>query len=162
MGRSQKVKGYREERALVIELAKAGWTTKRVPYSGATKDDKGDVLAEKEGTKFRLEKKSRRGAFGSVYAAYTALKKEYGISLVTFSLSPDTGGVTCIDFTDNLDDFLPGLGFFPVHTVAASLKSWEQHGRAMKRLLTFRKWVQEADILVIRDNHKGHLFIRYR
>src|SRR5690349_16624192 len=109
MGRSQKVKGYREERMLVLELARQGWTAKRVPYSGATKDDKGDVKVEKEGHTFRLEKKARKGTFQSVYNAYSALKREYGVSLVTFAISGDVGGVVCIDFTDNLDDFLPGL-----------------------------------------------------
>lgn len=162
MGRSQRQKGAREERLLVEDLRKAGWDAKRVPLSGAAQGFKGDVIAEKEGRTYVLEKKSRKDEFKTVYEAYAALKKEYAISLCTFTLVADIGGAVCVDLTDNLDDLLPGLGFIPAYLPLTQVKAAEQHGRALKRLLGFRKWVKDADVLVLRDNGRPHLYVRYR
>lgn len=139
---------------LVHELNAQGWEARRVPLSGGTDYAKGDVEATKHGIMLRLEKKARGNAFGSVYAAYEALKREFNRSLVTLSIDDQ-----CIELTDVLDDLVTKEELF---RLAENTKAYEVHKRGMHRLITFKQWVESADVLVLRDNHKKHLFVRYR
>lgn len=85
MGKSQRQKGYRGEYTLVKKLRKAGLDAKRVPLSGATDFQKGDVVVQG----FVGEVKVRQNGFMSLYKwlgekdflAVKADRKEYLIVL---------------------------------------------------------------------------------
>ncbi|MCD6379637.1 hypothetical protein J7M07_04245 [bacterium] len=63
MGKSQRNKGYRGEYRLVKLLQRAGIPAKRVPLSGATSFQKGDVVIGKD----TGEVKVRRNGFKQIY-----------------------------------------------------------------------------------------------
>ena len=63
MGKSQKQKGYRGEHKLVKLLKKHGLDAKRIPLSGATEFQKGDILIEN----YIGEVKWRKDGFKEIY-----------------------------------------------------------------------------------------------
>ena len=63
MGKSQRQKGYRGEYKLVKLLKKHGLNAKRVPLSGATTFQKGDIMIGE----YRAEVKWRKDGFKEIY-----------------------------------------------------------------------------------------------
>lgn len=68
MGKSQRQKGYRNERNLVHIFRAYGIPAQRVPLSGGTPFAKGDVEAEIAGEKWRIESKVRGAGFKQIYS----------------------------------------------------------------------------------------------
>jgi len=63
MGKAQRSKGYRGEYNLVKKLKADGFDAKRIPLSGATEFQKGDVKVEE----FIAEIKVRKNGFKQLY-----------------------------------------------------------------------------------------------
>lgn len=68
MGKSQRQKGYRNERNLVHIFRAYGIPAQRVPLSGATPFARGDIEAEILGEKWRIEAKVRATGFKQLYS----------------------------------------------------------------------------------------------
>jgi len=68
MGKSQREKGCRNERQLVGIFRAYGIPAQRVPLSGGTSYAKGDVEAEINGQKWRIESKVRANGFKQLYS----------------------------------------------------------------------------------------------
>lgn len=67
MGKSQRDKGNRTERAIVNALKGAGIDAVRVPLSGAGNGFKGDIQAQISGSVWKLEVKARENGFKQLY-----------------------------------------------------------------------------------------------
>lgn len=68
MGKSQRDKGNRTERAIVNAIIGMGIAAKRVPLSGMTNFHKGDVVVEVQGQPWTLEVKARENGFKQIYS----------------------------------------------------------------------------------------------
>lgn len=67
MGKSQRDKGARSERNLVAIFQAYGIPAVRVPLSGASEFQKGDVIIEVKEEKWQLESKVRKDGFKQLY-----------------------------------------------------------------------------------------------
>lgn len=91
MGKSQRDKGAREERALVNVLKAQGLVAKRVPLSGACAGFKGDVIVELPDLdlpSLQIECKLRADGFKQIYkwiegSDVLTLRRDGGIRLFT-------------------------------------------------------------------------------
>lgn len=158
-GKFSRDKGKRNEYALRDFIRKQGYTAHRVPSSGAAQGAKGDVTYEKADKKGRLELKARRDEYKTIYALYDTFKdKDANFALVT-------GGDTlqCVSIHPDLDS---ALGFACVYYPEAAYKTqtkWVKgFTKTVQKLLKMKELLGEADILVVKNDHKPFLFIRYR
>lgn len=143
MGKSQRTKGYRIERNLVLKLKAEGHLDAvRVPLSGASQFAKHDVLA----AGLSIEVKGRQNSFGSVYDIHHTS----GNTAVLFENM-------CIQITDDFSDLLETSTTFNPNPELVSM-----HKRAFGRMHWLRKLADGADVLAIKDDRKRYLFLRFR
>jgi hypothetical protein len=157
MGRFSKQKGRRGEYTLRDFLRKAGWQSERVYASGAIPGLPGDVTAEKAGRKVLFEMKCRANSFAKIYALLDASQGTLKDDLVTVCLPGEQ--CLCADVSYSLDAVFDSDGVYtPVqrHPLAA------EHKNAFKQLGTVHKWVGPAEILVLKDDRRPLMFVRYR
>lgn len=149
MGKMQRTKGGRVERLLVKTLNTLGYEALRVPLSGASKGYKGDVIVKvpETGAEYLIEVKSRKDSFKSLYAFLSQHKGAHSLWL----------DGNCVDIGLDIDVALNPHGIYrPASAVFPDDK------RTLNRLVTFKKWLGEAEILVLKDNNKPFIYLRYR
>lgn len=153
MGKFSRMKGRREEQQLVLHLAKLDYKAERIlrQYQAAGQPD---VKATKGDKTITLENKSRHSSFKSIYTVYYDDRDLEG--LLCFVLC--SSGVAVAMSTDfekvikcegqvfrNLTTFPPNPKYLKVY----------------QRLVGLKQVKQDADVLVLKDNGKPRLFIRY-
>ena len=140
-----KNKGARTERLLRDHLRTLGYDAERVPLSGASAAMKGDVIATKGDTKLVFEMKARKDSFKSIYALLGVLPT------VRFSLDGH-----CVCLSKHLHDaLLPHQVYYHVDQTP------EVDLRTMRRVIKMQELLKGAHVLVLKDNNKPLLFIRY-
>jgi hypothetical protein len=156
-GRRSKNKGRNQEYACRDYLRKLGWTAERVYASGAIAGLPGDIKATKNGRTVLFELKTRKASFGKVYdlyAAHLAAKKDD-----VFAAALPGAEKLCVEMSNSLDALLDSDGVFEV---ADSHPCFSSFKRTFGKLKTMQEWVKSCEILVIKDDRRPYLFLRYR
>lgn len=157
MGRSSKQKGYRGEILLRDYLRKAGWTSDRVPMSGAVAGLPGDVRGTKGNLSVLFEMKFRREEFKQVYALYDEHRKNAQDDV--FSVALPGAEKLCLNMSTSLDAVFDGADYY---NLAENHILYPKYKRTFAKMKKMQEWVKESDILVIKNNGKPLLFLRYR
>lgn len=157
-GRASRQKGMRAEYGLRNTLRLLGWEAHRVPSSGAAEGFKGDVIGTKDGRKLVFEVKNYADSFEKIYQLYEQNTKAKQDDLLTFVAPHEdrlcvristslhavlNADVTCFEFADRN----------PLYT---------KFKRTYEKLMRMQRLLKGADILVIKQNHKPLLYIRYQ
>ncbi len=137
---------YRLRDALRAE----GYEADRVPSSGAAQGFKGDVRFRKGGIEWVAELKCRKDTFKSIYALYDNHKDE--LKRVAIS----TPGVL-VSIHTCMEDAIQGPLVYLDRTCFP-----KERQRAIRKLENMRSLLQQSDILVVKDDYKPFLYIRYR
>lgn len=158
-GRSSRQKGLRGEYTLRNYLRQHGWKADRVPSSGAAQGFPGDVAAEHpEHGKRLFEMKFRKDLFGSIYALYEASCRECNDDVLAVAFAGEHKK-QLLAMSTHLDAVLTPAEF---HTFYQLHPLYGQHARAFGRLPKMQSLLKESDILVLKDNNRPLLFLRYR
>lgn len=162
LGKYSRNKGARVERIVVDWLRQLGYTSFRVPLSGASMGDKGDIKVEIPHTRYgdrpmdaRFlygEAKARRDYFNTVYALYTKIR------MGEATIGVEYEGTTFIVTTDFNALGLIGSGE-AVKFITPELESGEP--QVMRKIIKFREWLKGADFLIVKGDHKPLLFFRF-
>lgn len=149
-GRAARRKGKVAEYEVRDYFRNKGYPCIRVPLSGASEGYKGDVEVDLGlPSKIYGEVKSRKKEFTSVYALLDTLMKG------------KAGIVSNGEYSALLSYHFEDLGFkmgtldIPMYEVPKEYK------RTVGKIMTMQKWVESSQFLVVKDNHKRLLFIRY-
>lgn len=143
-GRASRSKGKRGEYLVRDYFRSLGMWAERVPSSGAAQGFPGDVkVIAKDGSSFLVEVKLRQESFKSIYKAYLDASYAGKLCLIT-----PKHLVTICDSYDNLYG----------HTLYECVPALK---RLLNRLDTLQKVVKGSDILIIKDNNKPLLFLRF-
>ncbi len=151
-GRFSRMKGRRGEQQLVLYLAKLNYKAERIlrQYQEA---GQADVKAEKDGKTLTFENKCRRESFKSIYDLYYKERGENG--LLCFAMgSTATAVAVCSDLEALLG---PDLSFRNLVLFPPT----DKHLKVYNRIVALSALKQSADFLVIKDNNKPRLFLRY-
>ncbi len=143
MGKFSRSKGARNERLLVAHLKELGYSSLRVPLSGAMVGYKHDVIATKNNVTYTFELKVRANEYATIYHDYNTYA-HLGIyraecNGVLFSMSNDFEKVKGLS-----------EGFFQ-----------KREDRTTKKISGMNKLLNGAEYLVIRGDRQGFLFVRY-
>lgn len=152
MGNFSRSKGRREEQQLVLYLAKLGYQAERIlrQYQAAGQPD---VKATKDGKTITFEKKARRASFKAIYDLYAQEKDNDGtMCFVTHSFGTPVAVSTDFPSLLTVDRLFRNLTAHPV----APKKM-----KVFLRIEKLKELKQSADFLVIKDNGKPQLFLRY-
>lgn len=152
IGRFSRNKGRREEQQLVLYLAKLGYQAERILRQYLTPGE-ADVRAVKGDKTYTFELKSRRDSYKRLYTLYETEKDADG--LLCFVLSADGTAVaisTDFESVANYKGPFRNLIAFPPKPI--QLKDFF-------RFVKLNELRQSADYLVIKNNNKKRLFIRY-
>ena len=151
-GRMSRNKGASGERNLVMHLRLLGYDARRVirtrAVSGYENDIVPDVIATLDKEEFTFESKWRTSAYKTLYKVYDDLKIEGVMRLAL--------GTTNVAVSENFElvrNFRDV--YFHRYEIAGPMK------RTFQQLLNMRKLLKGAQFLVVKDNHKKPLFIRY-
>lgn len=144
-------KGKRNEYLLRDYFRQLGFTSERVPSSGAARGFKGDVVLEKGGVKLTAELKARESEFKTIYAFHALCGEKPCI--VNFDAK---AVVLSADF---LDLGYTGSDIYKLPQVQVGLQ--HPDARAVKKMMGLQKFVKECDFLVIKIDRKPFLFLRY-
>lgn len=155
-GHKSRRRGKRGEYLLRDYLRQRGWVADRVPTSGAAQGFKGDVKATKYGKTLLFEVKNHSNAFKSIYALYDEHTKLAQDDLLSF-VCPNEAKL-CVGISTSLDAVLDGPD---VYEFQDRNPLNEKYKRTFKKIAGMQKLLGESDILVLKDNHKPFLFIRY-
>lgn len=146
MGKASRDKGKRGEYAVRDALRAAGFQAERVPLSGAFakyeigegKNYAGDVRATRDGREWLFEVKVRKNSFKSIYDL------GFGDFHVADRVVSIWGLPNQVMFFENRETKpFPGTSI------------------TVRRLFGFRSLLKGADVLVIKDDRKPLLWIRY-
>lgn len=157
MGKASRDKGKRGEYVVRDALRAAGFQAERVPLSGAFakyeigegKNYAGDVRATRDGREWLFEVKVRKDSFKSIYNLFEAM----GPNNIGLQITPEElVTITC--------DPLLAIGN-PHAFIERSVLFRNAHRRVFQKILKMRELLKGADILVIKDDHKPLLWIRY-
>lgn len=143
-GRFSRQKGKRAEREVRDFFRERGWTSNRIPLSGAAQGFKGDVVLEKDGKRLVCEVKCRRDEFKGVYDYLT----ERG--------SPA--------YLANVRRYVAiSYHFQDLHLEAKTPILFEhvEMTRDIKKIFGLHKYVKDCDFLVIKIDRHPLIFIRY-
>lgn len=151
-GSKSRSKGRRGEQQLVLYLTKRGYRAERIlqQYQFAGQPD---VKAVKDGVVLTFESKLRRDSFKSIYRVYYSDRDSDGLLCFTMG-----SGSVCValstDFESllNIDRSFRNLALFP--PAKKDVKVYE-------RIVKLNALRQAANYLVIRDNNKPSIFLRY-
>jgi hypothetical protein len=149
-GKFSRSKGIRNELKLRDEFRKLGYESRRIPLSGASEGFKGDVLFAKEGVTLVAELKTRQKSFTALYAYLLKYCK-------------DTEGLILGEcpVTANLAVMSYNLGQVLNYESGFQCSKDKDCVRAIRKLNTLKKVVGHADILVVKDDRKPFIYIRY-
>lgn len=151
-GRFSRNKGRREEQQLVLYFAKKGYKAERV-LRQYQQSGQPDIIIEKEGKSYTLENKSRRNSFKSIYDLYASEKEADGaLRFVTYSSG--TAVIMSSEFNLLLNPENPFKNLALSPPISKKLKVYN-------RIVKLKELKQSADFLVIKDNGKPRLFLRY-
>lgn len=146
-GRSSRNKGKRGEYEVRDHLRGYGLQAHRVPSSGAAQGFKGDVVAkDKNNKEYVFEVKLRKEGFKTVYTLYESKKDDNGIFSVWYNNTGITIANNAIKALDN--SFYKDL--------SSDIKT-----QTLNKIYNLQKFLKGAHVLVIKDNNKPLLFIRF-
>lgn len=165
-GKSARSKGRRGEYLLRDSLRNQGWQAERVPMSGAfynhaqisPEDYQGDVKAVKDGRTLFFEMKMRQNSFGKIYDLYFTHLGAAKDDLLSFCVGANETRNLCVQLSTSLTAVLDKADFYaPVerHT------NYKQFSRTFKKIANLHKLLGNADILVIKDNNKPMMYVRF-
>ncbi len=150
-GLKSRRKGTRVEYLVRDALRTEGFTADRVPASGASQGFKGDIHASKNGKTHIIEVKSRQGAFSKAYTLICLLHSqasEYKFAGVDL---PEGSFEIAYSISDLLH---------PTKLLAHMTPSSPNYKLA-KSVLNLKALKGTADILVLKDDRKPLLFLRF-
>lgn len=138
-------KGKRNEYLLRDLLRSQGWVADRVPSSGAAQGFKGDIRASKGDCEVLLELKARANSFSKLYKMAE-----------TGGLGAYAHNQGCVILEPTLDRVLESpLAFYPP-------REFGEHAvKGVETAMKLKKLLGESQILVVRDDRKPMIFIRY-
>lgn len=151
-GNYSRNKGSRGEYALRDHFRRLGFESNRVPSSGAAEGFKGDVTYKRDLIQGTVELKCRKDAFRNIYAMYD---KE------------ERGGKLCLITTDGVTDRLVLItkSFIIATSAVCHEDVFKAYGpeykRVVKKVGNLYKLKQSCDLLVLKDDRKDFLFLRY-
>lgn len=149
--RSQRAKGKRAEREVETYFRENGFKAERVAFSGAHKDYPGDVKVwHPNGTTFLIEVKIRKDMFKDIYKFVESSHTE-GFRF-KFELLE-------VEVTNDFFDL--GLTSHKHILKLETLKDKHDYVKTCKKLIKMHEWVKGSDYLVIRQDRKPFLFIKY-
>lgn len=160
-GRSARARGKRVEYGLRDYLRKLGWTAHRVPLSGSAQGFKGDVIAEKEGRTVTFESKAHSGKFDTIFTMVEDYlsRNDTGIFSVYLPAPHHKACDVAFDLTQLLDYPKSGLVYELPENLSLDFKKYK---RTLNRLPKLIELVDSSDILVLYENRKPFLFVRFR
>lgn len=135
-------------------LRREGYEAKRVPLSGASPGYKGDIAVSKGTDSWTLEAKLRApGTFSRIYSLFDQKQKD---------------GSFAVAYGDETD-----LSLVSIHSTFASAtlgpiyyNPTTDYGaeeiKAVKKLVSIKGMMQDCNYLVIREDRKPFLYVRYR
>jgi hypothetical protein len=147
-------KGSRGEREFRDVARMYGFEADRVPLSGAATGFKGDVRFSKAGKVYHAEIKLRKDAFKRIYVLFDKYSKISGDDKLGFSIA----GVL-VNMSTSLIGAMEDYG---TYDIVEHMKDYKVYVRTFSKILNLRKLVGTCDLLVVRDDRKPFLFIRYR
>lgn len=151
-GKFSRNKGRREEQQLVLALAKWGYKAERIlrQYQAAGQAD----VKTLEPAQYTFEMKARQGSFKTIYDLYYSQRDEKGILSLVYG-SKGTAVAMSSDFPSLLS--IPDHSFRDLSNPPADKKIL----KVFARILKLQELKQAADFLVIKDNNKVRLYIKY-
>lgn len=156
-GHVSRRRGKRGEYLLRDHLRALGWTADRVPSSGASEGFKGDVVATRGDVKKVFEVKNHSGTFKKIYELYDAHCRALGDDLMTF-VAPGEARL-CVSVSSSLDAVLENAHVYELQERHPLSK---KYSRQFQKLGNLQNLLGSADILVLKDDRKPFLFVRYR
>jgi hypothetical protein len=150
-------KGLSQEYRLRDALRSWGWEADRVPSSGAAEGFPGDIRAKKDDKELLFELKARKDSFGSLYDMYDDHLKVMQDDLLSVVVPTETL-LLPVEMSTSLEAVLEGSMIkvnAPQHPV------YRDHQRAFNRLPTVFAWLKSSDILVLKDDRRPYLFLRF-
>jgi hypothetical protein len=145
-----RTKGRRGEQELVLYLKTLGYYAERIlkQYQEAGQPD---VIASKNGVSITFENKYRKESYKSIYKLY--YNERDGGGALRFHLN----GVAVEIANDFKQTLISDKYFIDLNKKVIDPKSL----RVYQRICKLRELKQSADYLVIKDNGKARLFIKY-
>lgn len=152
-GKFSRNKGRREEQQLVLYLAYLGYHAERIlrQYQEAGQPD---VIATKHGESITFEKKARKCSFATIYSLFDNHKDDNHV--LAFVKTPLGEAVSISTRFPALLD--PDLTYRDLSKFPPSPKDI----KVFDRIIRLKEMKQSADYLVIKDNNRPQLFIKYR
>lgn len=148
-GRASRSKGKRGEYLVRDYFRSLGYTSDRVPSSGAAQGFPGDIkVYDKEGKSFLVEVKSRQESFKTIYEMVDNYSRglpfriNYRGKLI--SIAYEFPSVT-----------LNNVHFFDV------LPTYPGAKRTLDKIFKMQELLKGCEYLVVKDNNKPLLFMRY-
>lgn len=154
-GKMSRNKGSRVERLVRDHFRSMGYTSERVPLSGASAAMKGDVLYAKNGLQFTAEVKSRKCSFKKIYELYFENLHNTKDDLMCF-VSPSEKPL--VNISTSLEAAM-GKGF--VYENYERHPLYKKYKRTFNKVVNLEKLLGEANILVLKDNNMPLLFVRF-
>lgn len=153
-GKASRDKGARGERSLCMHLNLNGYDARRVirtrAVAGYQDDVVPDVIATKGGLELTFENKARKCSFTTIYKLYE--KERGGDRVCRFNI-----GGKLLSIGTDLEEVR--------RTTDVHFRTLVPHdglqAKIQQRLLNLSKMLKGAMFLVIKDNNKYPLFIRY-
>lgn len=155
--RAARQRGARAEYGLRNYLRMLDWKAERVPCSGASNAMKGDVIAEKGQRKLTFEVKNHNQRFIKFWAMLDEYRRIKGEDLLSVFI-PYVDNPVC-DISTSLEAVFNSTGVYELPNNLGLGPEWDQ---TLKRLPTLRKMLGGSDILVLHENRKPWLFLRFR
>ncbi len=154
-GRASRLKGVRGEYLLRDYLRSLGYSSDRVPLSGAAQGAayKGDVVASKDGKSIVFEMKFRKDEYKSIYAVLDGFTYKDAVALNYQD--------ACFVFGYSLPTVLGANYYYNVTPLEPKGKVQKKDFRALRKLLGLKKLLGTADILVLKINNKPLMFVKY-
>lgn len=149
-GNYSRLKGKRNEYALRDHFKELGYESHRVPSSGAAQGFKGDITISTGGMTAVAELKARKDAFKSIYVLLDDWKSPIAVVYDTNLM------IVSYNFAD--------LGVFSrteTLFVTPSPEKLLKYKRPLNKLKSAKDWLQSCDFLVLKDDYKPFIFVRY-
>lgn len=143
-GRASRNKGKVGEYLARDYFRSLGMLADRVPSSGAAQGFPGDIkVIAKDGSSFLVEVKFRKDEFKSIYEVF----KRPSMHLIVKE--------KLVVIADSYE------GLYGSEALFLDALEYNILPRTANKVLTMQKWVKGSDILMIKNNNKPFLFIRY-
>lgn len=151
IGKFSRSKGRRGEQQLVLHLATLGYKSERILRQYLTPGE-ADVRAVKGDKIHTFELKSRYSSFKRIYDLYYAERDEN--TILSFVINADSTPIAVSTDLEKLMDVSSFRNLEKFPPILAYMKDFS-------RLLKMKELKQSADFLVLKDNNKPRIFIRY-